>query len=473
MVGSLKTFSCEEMVNLPWEINLEENMNSQKRITLFLILFLTLVEANPLFAQKKLVLTLEESIKLALERNKGVLQAEKDIRAARAKVKQAKSGFFPQLSGQGSYTLFEGVPEIEFPISEFDPRLPPVATRKVEMDFTRDYIGSLSLTQPLFTWGRIWQGYKTAELNLKVTEERYRQSKEDAIYQVKKTFYDVLLAEEFVKVAEEAEALAKEHLRVTRIRYDAGEASEFDVLRAEVSLANLKPGVIKAQNGLELALMGLKNTLGVDLATEMEVEGELKRTTYKLSLEDCLRIALETRSEIAQLEYQKRMGERMVKLAQANDNPSLAFVASYKGENNSLSFDWDKWDKSYTGMLVLSLPIFDGFHTRARVQEAKVTVDKIELAEEELKEGIKLQVRGAHLALREAEDIIGSSEENLRQAQRSVEIAQEQYKQGMVTSLDVMSVELALTQAKTNHYQALHDLILAIAGLQRAIGVIE
>jgi len=447
-------------------------MNRPKRVSLFLILFFVLVGGNPLLAEEKLILTLEESIKLALERNKRVLQAKKDIKAAQAKVKQARSGFFPQLSGQGSYTLFEGVSEIEFPVGQF--MSPPSgATRKVEMDFTRDYIGSLSLTQPLFTWGRIWQAYKTAELNLKVAEEGYRQSKEETIYLVKRAFYGVLLAEEFVKVTKEAEALAKEHLRVTRIRYDAGEASEFDVLRAEVSLANLKPGVIKAQDGLKLALMGLKNTLGIDLAEEMETKGELKRTTYKLSLEDCLRKALKKRPEISQLEYQKKMGWRMVKLARANDNPSLAFVGSYTAENNSLSLDWDKWDRSYTGMLVLSLPLFDGFNTRAKVQEAKITVDKIGLAEEELKEGIKLQVRGAYLALKEAEDITASSEENLRQAQRSMEIAQEQYKQGMVTSLDVMSAELALTQAKTNHYQALHDLILAFAGLQRAMGVME
>ncbi len=448
-------------------------MKSKKWVVFSLLLLLAFGGGRVFSAQKRLVLTLEESIKLALERNKRVLQAEEDIRAAQAKVKEARSGFFPQLSGKGSYTLFEGLPEVDFPIGQFNPMLPPGATKKVEMDFTKDYTVSLNLTQPLFTWGRIWQGYKTAELNLRITQERYKQVKEETIYQVKKAFYGVLLMEKFIQVTKEAEELAKEHLRVTKIRYGAGEASEFEVLRAEVSLANLKPRIIKAENGLKLALLGLKNTLGIDLAEEVKVEGELKRTGYNLSLEDCISRALKGRSEIAQLELQREIGERMLKLAKANNKPSLAFIGSYTAENNSLSFDWDKWDKSYMGLLTLSLPIFDGLQTKAKVQEAMVSLDKLELAEEQLKEGIKLQVRQAYLALQEAEEITASSEENLRQAQRSVEIAQEQYEQGMVTSLDVMGVELALTQAKTNHYQALHDLILAIAGLQRAVGITE
>jgi len=448
-------------------------MNSCKPVTLFSILFLILVGTNPLFAQRGLVLTLEEGIKLALEKNRSLLQVERDIRAARAKVKEARSGFLPQLRGQGTYTLFEGVPEVEFPIGQFNPLLPPGATKKVEMDFTKDYSASLSLTQPLFTWGRIWQGYKLAELNLRVAQERYRQTRGETIYQVKRAFYRVLLAEKFVQVAREAEELAKEHLRVTRTRYEAGEASEFAVLRAEVSMANLRPGVIKAQDGLKLALMELKNILGIDLAEKVQVKGELKRVIYKLSLEDCLRKALRKRSELVQLAYQKRMGERMIKLAKANNKPSLAFVGSYKAEINNPSFDWAKWDKSYTGGLALAVPIFDGFRTRAKVQEAAVALNKLKLAEEQLREGIRLQVRQAYLALQEARELAASSQKSLSQAQRSVEIAQEQYKQGMVTSLDVQSAELALTQAKTNYYQALHDLIMAIARLQRAMGDTE
>ncbi len=424
-------------------------------------------------AQDKLTLTLDACVRRALEQNKKILQVEKDIEVGHSRVKQAKSAYFPQVDAQGSYTAFEGLPSIEFPIGEFVPGMPPGATEKVEMDFTRDYIASLTLQQPLFTWGRIRNAHKQAELGLNIRQESLRQQQQNVILDVNRVFYGALLAKESIRVAEEAVALAEEHLHTSEVRYEAGEASEFDFLRAKVQLANLQPQVIKARDGLKLALLALKNLLGMPQNREIELVGAMISSERTLTLDQCLHISLERRPEIFMLLNQKQIGRRTIKMAQANNKPSLAFVTRYQLENNDLFSGWDEWQKSYNGMLVLSVPIFDGFYTRAKVQEAKSSLSQIELAEQSLRDFIEFEVRQAVLALEQAGALLLSSQETVIQAQRSVEIAQERYREGTVTSLEVMDAELALTQSRTNHLVALHAVIISTAELNKAMGVIE
>jgi outer membrane protein TolC len=124
-------------------------------------------------------------------------------------------------------------------------------------------------------------------------------------------------------------------------------------------------------------------------------------------------------------------------------------------------------------MLVLSIPLFDGFYTRGKEKEARAALQGVEIGEKQLKDGIELEVRQAYLELMEANEIIISSQENVKQAQKNVDIAEDQFAQGYVTSLDVMSSQLALTTAKTNYIQALHDQVVAMAKIDKAMGTIK
>lgn len=437
----------------------------KKQFKVILGITITMLMATSALAEQNL--TLEKAIQIALENNKSIQSSKVNLESAKSRIIQARSGFLPRLGFNGTYTWLEKSQAMKIPAGVFGPE--PVS---MTLDFTSDYVGAFSLTQPLFTGGRIQQGYKITELGLKSAQEDYKNQEQKVIFSVKKSFYNLLFAQNIVEVTREALSLAQEHARIIKVRYDAGEVSQFDLLRAEVEVANLNPQLIKAKNGVNLVSLVFKNILGINMEEEVRIDGKFQAEKFEQSVGQCLKTALENRPEIALLNYQKDIANRSVKLARANNLPSLSAVVNYQLLSQEL-FDRKKWQDTYSGMLVLSIPLFDGFYTRGKVKEARAALQSVEIGEKQLKDGIELEVRQAYLELMEANEIIISSQENVKQAQKSVDIAEDQFAQGYVTSLDVMSSQLALTTAKTNYIQALHDQVVAMAKIDQAMGTIK
>lgn len=418
------------------------------------------------FSQETMTLTLEKCIQLALSQNPYHLAAEERVEAARSQVREAASNFFPSLNAQGLHTLDEKVFELEFP--SFIPGEPP---QRVTVDFTRDYQFSMSLSVPLFTSGRLTSGFRQAKYNLLSTEEYVRQSTHVTVFNTKSAFYGYLLAKEFVRVAEEAVDIAEKLYKNVKSLYEVGMASKFDLLRSEVRVANLKPQLIKARNNLKIAELSLKTLLGLDLEKPVEIKGELAYEAYQPDLEKSLSEALQNRPEINQLSYQKQMAGEMLKLARASNLPSIAVSGTYNFWADKLNFQKDTWQDFYAVNLVLTLPIFNGFSTSARVAQSKAMIRELELSQKGLVDMVRFEIRQATLKLNEAKESLLSQEKNVEQAQESLRIAELNYAEGMITVLDVSQAQAALSQAKTIYSQALFDYVISLAQLEKARGV--
>lgn len=433
---------------------------------IFLIIWVLFSMGKFSFSQEEMTLTLEDSIHLALSQNPYHLAAGERVKAAKSKIREAAAGFLPSLNAQGLTTLDEKLFELEFP--SFIPGEPP---QKVSVDFTRDYQFSMSFSLPLFTGGRLVSGYKQAKYNLQSTEEALRQSKHVTVFNTKRAFYGYLLAEEFVKVAEEAVEVTEKHFKNVKSLYKVGIASKFDLLRSEVQVANLKPQLIKARNNLKIAELSLKTLLGLDLSKSVKIKGDLAYEAFEPDLEACLTRALLNRPEISRLRYQKQMAGEALKLARAVNLPTLALAGTYNFWADKLNFRKDIWQSYYAVNLVLTVPLFNGFTTSARVAQSKAMIKEIDLNQKGLRDMVKFEVRQAILRIKEAKESLLSQEKNVEQAQESLRIAELNFSEGLATTLDVSSVQAALSQAKTNYSQALYDYVISLAELDRAMGV--
>ncbi len=438
-------------------------MKTVKDLMIIILLIFCLVTFS--FSQERITLTLEETIHLALSQNPYHLAAAERMESARAEVREAAAGFFPSLNAQGLHTLDEKLFELEFP----DPLTGQ--SQRISVDFTRDYQFSLSLSLPLFTGGRLTSAYKQAKYNLSSTEEAVRQSEHLTVFNAKAAFYGFLLAREFVKVAEEAVEVAEKHFKNVRALYEVGMASKFDLLRSEVEMANLKPQLIRARNNLKIAELNLKTLLGLELAQPIEIKGELSYQPYEPNLEECLTQALSNRPELKQLGYQKKMAGQMLKIARASRLPSIALSGTYNYWADRLNFKEENWQNYYSVNLALSLPIFNGFSASAQIAQSKAMIRELELTNKGLLDRVKFEVRQATLKIQEAKESLLSQEKNVEQAQESLRIAELNFSEGMVTTLDVSSAQAALTQAKTNYTQALYDYVVSLAQLDKAMGI--
>ena len=407
--------------------------------------------------QRVLDLNLGECLESAYEKNKTLLQLEERINSAKYRIDEARSSFYPQFSFGGSYTRLGKLPSydvgggVEFTLGT-----------------QNNYNLSLSYQQPLFTWGRIRAGYDLSKYNLSLTKEEYRRTKHDIKFNVVNLFYKILLAKELIKVREESIARTEDHLNTVQERYDKGYASEFDVLRVKVQLANAKPPLTQARNLYQLTKNNLKNILGIELADSVNLEGTLDFEPIEVSQTQAEEFALRNRSELKSIKHQRGIGQKALAVARANNKPSLFGSANYEYKRPFYSLD--EWETDWNLNLLVSVPIFDGFLTRSKVRQARSDLKQLEIAEKEIQDFIKLEISQAISDLTLAKENILSQEENVKQAKESVRIARVQYQQGMITNLEQMDTELALTIAETNHLQALADYLIAKAKYHKAIG---
>ena len=434
------------------------------KILLFLIILLSLVLMS--FSQERITLTLDKSVRLALEQNPYHLATEERVDVAYSRLREATSGFMPSLNAQGQRTLLEKSMELEFP--SFIPGEPP---QRVELDFTKDFQFSMSLSFPLYTGGRLTSGYNQAKYNLESAKEAVRQSKHLTVFNTKRAFYGHLLAKEFVSVAEEAVRVTEENLENVKNMYEVGMASKMDLLRSEVRLTNMQPEIIAAKNSLRISELNLKALLGMDLSQSVQIEGALSYEPFEPDLEGCIATALAHRPEISQFDFQKKMAGESLKFSRAGYLPTVAMSGSYSFWADKLNFRKDNWSSFYAINLVLNIPIFNGFKESAQIAQSKAIIREIELNQKALQDAVELEVRQAVLLLKEAKETLLSQEKNTEQAQESLRITQLNFSEGMATTLDVISVEAAYSQAQVNYSRALYNYVVAVADLDRAMGV--
>lgn len=442
-----------------------------------------------LYAQQQpITLTLQESLDFAYKNSKSIKMAQEKVKLAEGKVNEAIATMLPNISASGGYTYFikplvtldeETISQMQEAFTGTDAGMPttqpaasPASPTEIEAD-EHNFRASATLQQPLFTWGRLTNNYKQAKLNLEAVQQGLESTKQQLTFDVTNSFYRILLAHQFVKVAEEAVGQVEKHLKTADDLKNAGVATNYDVLRASVQLANTRSQLIKAQNALRLAKEGLKMTLGMDLKAEVNVEGELEYKSIQRELEEFMELAFLNRPDLKQLELQEKAGEKIVSIAKAGNKPNLALVSSYEA-NKSGSFqdemDWRSTKQSWNVGLMLNIPIFDGLATRARVKQAKSGLNQIKLGKAQMMDGIQLEVKSAYLALQEAKALLDAQRETVQQAQEGLRIANLQYENGIITSVQLTDAQLALTQAEVNQLQALFDHTIGTAKLEKAIG---
>jgi outer membrane protein len=410
-------------------------------------------------------MTLDECVVRTLEVNPRVLDKAEGVNKAAGGIEEARSGFLPHVGISGLYNFAEKTQTVQFPGPDGQPQ-------DFELDFTLDYAFSATLTQPIYTGGAVSSSYKMSKYAHDIAEADLEATRSNLTLAVLVQFYAVLAAREAIVVAEEAIQNAEEHYEVTQARYNAGEVSEYDMMRAEVAVVNLRPGLIRAQNVLEVSELALKNYMMLEPETEIDFVGVLEEKDYEVDPKEAVKVAFESRPEMRIGGKRADIAHESVTLAKSGWRPAFALRGSYDIRSNQLTFGRDAWDDSYAGYLVLSWSIFDGLRSRARVSQAHSEVRQADIAVEDLKRAIELEVRAALLDAEAARETLRSQQKNVDTAQRGLTIVNERYATGLATSLEVIDARLAFIKAQENRISALFDFNVSTARLMRAVGVL-
>jgi len=428
------------------------------------VLLLSLLGTAKGFSQEIIKLTLEKAVQIALENNQQIQLAADDKRLAGEKIRETTASLFPKIDGTLNYTR-----NIKSPVFFSN-----IAPEPIRIGNDNSFFAGLSLQQAIWLGGRLFTARDIAELARDASEENLRITKENTVLEVTKTFYSVLLMKDVLRVAEETIANARDNYELILKLKREGMASEFDSLRAKVRVANIQPEVIQARSNVESVTNMLKFLLNMDLQQPVEIVGELKYKTTEFP-EDETRFALQHRKELQALRIQAEIQRKVKKIEWSNHLPSVIAKADWQKQASSDDFRIAANEQAtiISAGVVIQVPLFHGFETTARVQQAQINIEKIDKQLDLLSKQIFLEVRNSRLKLMEAEERVQAQTESVQQAEKALEIARVRFRNGLSTQVELNDAEFALANTKLARLSAIYDYLTARADYEKALGVIN
>jgi outer membrane protein TolC len=404
-------------------------------------------------------LDLKAAIGLAVENNFAIRQARERIKQQEGVEITVRARQIPNVSGSGSYTGNAKA------VSSYNPAN------------DQAWVVSLQARQVLYAGGGVSAAVKSSALARAAAVLELQGVINGQLLAVRTQFYTVLLDREQIKVQEESVKLLTEQLKDAQSRFNAGTTSNFEVLRAEVALANGQPPLIQARNDYRVAieqlrqLLGLATGAGANVTKVPEVVGTLEAgPPVTLQLADALAAARANRPELQQLAKLESAGEQNVTASRASYLPEFDLVGGYSWVRGPFSAAWDARNEGWTAGVQSSWNIFDGRATAGRVMQAKSQLEQAKLTLANTTLAIEVQVRQAYSSLIEAWELVQASIKTVEQAQEALRLADVRYSAGTATQLDVLTSQVALTQARLNQLQAYYGYNVAQAAMRQAMG---
>jgi len=408
-------------------------------------------------------LNLERCVEIALKMQPNIAAAVGNVNVNINRVGESKSNYYPQVNWASSYDRISSPSRSMSSVSSTGTTSQSTGVR----GSTDQYFTGFNLNQMIYDFGKTPTQVEIQNLNLYSSRSDLENVSEQVILNVKQAYFGVLQAKRSRDVAADTVKQFQQHLDQAKGFYEVGTKPKFDVTQAEANLSNAKLNLIKAENGLKLAVVTLNNAMGVPAAPEYTIEDNLSFKKYSITFEDALSEAYKERPDLMSIVATRQAAEKSVDLANTGYYPVLTGNAAYNwsGEKiSSLDYEWNLG-------AALSFPIFNGFLTKYQVREAKANLNISKANEESLRQSIFSDVQQAYINLKQAEESIPTAELGVKQAQENFEIATGRYAAGVGSPIDVTDAEVLLANAKLSYIQALYSYKISQANLEKAMGM--
>lgn len=405
-------------------------------------LFALAALAPPAFAQGR-TLTLDEAYSLAFEHHESIGIAREDINQARADLGKATARILPNLTAEGSYTVYS-----ESKTSASGVLIQPESATNAE----------IRLTQPLYSGGREWATRRQARLQIQSGREGLEGAREAVMLDTARAYYGVLKALKDVEIKGAALKRAEERTKVAEARFRVGEVTRSAVLRAEAEEAGAEAELTRAGNTLKNAKVLLRRLTGVEGG--FTVAEPAARPAPGADPERLLATALQSRKDFRQRQLEQTAASEGINIAWAGFKPSLRLEGLYSWRDQEPQTTFFQ-EESTSGTLRLTYPIFEGFLRKAELGEARSRLREAELRTLSLRRSIEVQVNEAANNLGAISALIESFRRQAAFADEDYRMVFEQFKFGVATTLDVIDADTTLVSAESSLANAVYDLEIA------------
>ena len=441
-------------------------------------------------ASSPVVITLEQALQIALSENIPVKVTDQEIQRTTYARKGTYASLFPQIDVSGTYqrTIKKQVMYMDFDMSSMEGGggfsegdgtgsgegfTIPDTSEGLEVGRWNTWAAGLNATMPLVN-PQLWKSLRISGLEVEMAIEKARSSRLDMVTQVKQAFYGTLLAKEAFQVYKDVYENALDNLHETEKKFRVQKATEYDMTRAQTSVANAIPDVYNAESSVILSLWQLKAVMGVDLDMNLDVAGKLEDYSSQMLYAEIQgdSISLENNTTMRQLALQAEQLAHTIKMQKYAYIPTLsaAFSFSINAMTNDFKFSQYQWTPySYVGVN-LSIPVFSGGKRYNDVRQAKTQAAQLRLQTMDTERNLKISIRQSLVTMETSMKTYQAAKAAVASARKGYSIASKTYQVGKNTLLELNDARLALTQAELGASQAVYDYLVAKSILEQTLG---
>lgn len=406
--------------------------------------------------------SLEDAVKIAYKNNKDIQIQEYGLKVSDADILDARSAFLPQLTLNAGYARNGAVLN--------SANTNPKKDIRTFSGYKNNNQADVSLAQAIYNGGANISALREAQVALREQKETLRATKLNVEFEAKRLYYGLLLAYETRRIAEDLVEQAKSHYLEVKHKFDQGTSSRFDVLQSKVQVSLLLPQLINAQTSIDLIAAEMDKLLGLKVGSQITLNDKLIYEPLEIKEEDFLRKAYVNQPEMILKSLGIDMSKWAVKYAKAGWLPQIEANAQYIGRSNNIGNMFDNKHNNWNAGFTMSLAIFDGFSTKAKVDGAKAKYMQAVIEKDNYSDQVALDVKQACLDLINANAIIQSQQDNLQDAKEALEISYVRYNNGVGINLDVLDAQVSLANVEKNLANGIYDYIIAKAKLDRVMG---
>lgn len=428
-------------------------------------------------------LALPEAVNIALARSLRMADSRLAVQEKEHQRREAFSDFFPTIDLQyisnwdrykqaSNISAFAGSHDSRW-VARLGPVVPTINPRyPYRIDPYRSFTFTATITQPLYTGGKLLNDYKYSRLGVDYSAIQFQVDRQDLTLEVYEAYYELIQAQKLLWVAEQSIS-ALEGLRNQMLEfYKAGVSPKVDVLSAEGQLAQARIQKTQALTDIERYKATLNYLLRYPQETPIDVVEDIEYRGNPYRVPDIYATAAANRLEIRQANISVEQAMALVKSSQADILPSVAV----KAQATRINDDWNPFDReaindwSLSGVLTWT---FDMFRNRETVKERRATQARAFVNRELLVEQIMEEVKTAFLDMKRSESDIADNRKAVEYRKENFRINQERYKEQVATYIEVLDAQRQLAQAQGDYFISLVNYRINQAVLERRMGTIR
>ena len=418
--------------------------------------------ATPEKSEAQELLSLDQAIQLGVENNYGVLIARNRTEIASNNRSPGNAGMLPFLNLTGSAT--ESVQDSEFELADGSSQTTTGARSSVQN-------AALNLNWTVFDGMQMFAEYdRLGELE-KIGGMELQLQMESLVGRIILSYFDVIRINEQLKVLENTVEVSQERIEIQKTKFDLGSGSEAELLQARSDLNADRAAVLRERNRLTEAKISLNELLARDPGTEYTVDSVIP-LNRGLMQEELYNRLLSENSELLLARMDLRVAELETRRIRGERYPQISLSSSYSYNRNRSDGGFMRLNETtgLSGGITLRVPIFDGFNTNRRVQNAQIERKNSELTLEQSKLRLESDFLALFRSYRNNIELVDLEEENLTNAEETLDIALERFRLGAISSLELREAQRTFLSAENRLINARYDAKLAETGLLQLTG---